>query len=136
MATLCAGKANIYQFYPEEDCTIETVELARYIVDLIADKKGENIVLLDIRKLTIIADYFVICSGTSERQLKAITETITEEVKKNQHVISHHVEGEASSGWVLIDYGSIIVHAFSPEIRDYYDLEGFWQEAAVLLKMQ
>ena len=119
-----------------EEYTIDTIDLARYIVDLIADKKGEDIVLLDIREQTLIADYFVICSGTSERQLKAIIENITEEVKNDHRIIAHHVEGEATTGWVLIDYGSIVVHAFSPETRGYYDLEGFWHEATVLLKMQ
>lgn len=92
--------------------------------------------MLDIREQTLIADYFVICSGNSERQLRAITESITEEVKKDHRVMAHHVEGEPSTGWVLIDYGDIIVHAFSPETRAYYDLEGFWREAAVLLKIQ
>ena len=119
-----------------EEYIIDTVELARYIVDLIADKKGEDIVLLDIREQTLIADYFIICSGSSERQLKAIIENITEEVKKDHRIIAYYVEGDATTGWVLIDYGSIIVHAFSPDTRAYYDLEGFWHEAAVLLKIQ
>ena len=91
---------------------------------------------MDIRALTLIADYFVICSGTSERQLKTIIDTVTEETKKTYRVSARHVEGEASTGWVLIDYGDIIVHAFSPETRAYYDLEGFWHEAPILLKMQ
>ncbi len=115
---------------------IQTVDLAREIIDVIADKKGEDVVLLDIRGRTLIADYFVICSGTSERQLKAIVEGITEEIKKRHRVPARYVEGDAQSGWVLIDYGDIIVHAFSPETRAYYDLEGFWKDAIVLLKMQ
>ena len=119
-----------------ENTAIETIELARRIVDLIADKKGEDIVLLDIRGQTLIADYFIICSGESERQLKAIVEGVTEGVKKDYRVSAHHVEGEASTGWVLIDYNDIIVHAFSPTVRDFYDLEGLWSEAPVLLKMQ
>ncbi len=117
---------------------IEMIELAHYIVDLIADKKGEDIVLLDIRERTIIADYFIVCSGNSERQLKAVVEEITEEVKKNHHISPRAVEGDAATGWVLIDYGDIVVHAFAPDTRRYYDLEGFWLEndAAILLKMQ
>ncbi len=119
-----------------EELTIETIDLARDIVDVIADKKGDDIVLLDIRGQTLIADYFVICSAGSERQLKAIVEGVTEEIKKQHGINERFVEGDARTGWVLIDYGDIIVHAFSPETRDYYDLEGFWREAAVLLKMQ
>ncbi len=120
----------------KEKVTIETVDLARYIVDLIADKKGEDIVLLDVRRQTIIADYFIICSGTSERQLKAISEGITEAVKQNHQVPAYRVEGKAEGGWVLIDYGDIIVHIFAPSVRAYYNLEELWHEAAVLLKMQ
>jgi ribosome-associated protein len=119
-----------------EELTIETIDLARDIVDIIADKKGDDIVLLDIRGQTLIADYFVICSAGSERQLKAIVEGVTDEVKKRHGIDERHVEGAARTGWVLIDYGDIIVHAFSPETREYYNLEGFWREAAVLLKMQ
>lgn len=114
------------------------IELARFIVDTIADKKGDDIVLLDLRGRTIIADYFVVCSGASERQLKAIIEGVTEEVKKNYGIHALAVEGEAESGWVLIDYGDVVVHAFAPEVRRYYDLEGFWlqNEASILLKIQ
>jgi ribosome-associated protein len=119
-----------------ETVAVEAVGLAREIVDLIADKKGENIVLLDIRQQTLIADFFIICSAGSERQLKAIVEGIAEEVKKRHHILARHVEGEPRTGWVLIDYGDVIVHAFSPETRAYYDLEGFWRDAAILLKMQ
>jgi ribosome-associated protein len=117
---------------------VESIELARFIVDTIADKKGEDIVLLDLRGRTIIADYFVLCSGTSERQLKAIIEGIDEEVKKNHGINPRDIEGEAQTGWVVLDYGDIVIHAFSPEVRRYYDLEGFWQqnEASILLKIQ
>jgi ribosome-associated protein len=115
---------------------IEIIELARYIVDQIADKKGEDIVLLDVRERTLIADYFVISSGTSERQLKAIVEGVTQNVKKQYRLSARYVEGDTSGGWVLIDYGDVIVHVFAPERRAFYDLEGFWYEAAVLLKMK
>jgi ribosome-associated protein len=105
-------------------------------VDQIADKKGEGIVLLDVRERTLIADYFVICSGTSERQLKAIVEAVTENVKKQYRLPARYVEGDSVGGWVLIDYRDVIVHVFAPDRRAFYDLEGFWYEAAVLLKIQ
>jgi ribosome-associated protein len=92
--------------------------------------------LLDIRERTVIADYFVVCSGNSERQLKAIVESVTEEIKKSYKLHALHVEGDPRTGWVLIDYGYVIVHVFSPERRAFYDLESLWHEAAVLLKMQ
>jgi ribosome-associated protein len=119
-----------------EKTAIENIALARYIADQITDKKGEDIVLLDLRKLTVIADYFVICSGSSERQLKTLVDTVTEMVKKEHQILPHHVEGKTESGWVLIDFGDIIVHVFAPATREYYDLEGFWQEAPVIVKIQ
>jgi ribosome-associated protein len=105
-------------------------------VDLLADKMGEDIILLDIREQTIIADFFVICSGTSERQTRAMIDGIAQEMKQQHGIIPLHVESDAGNGWVLIDYGAIMVHIFSPEARAYYDLENFWNEANVLLKMQ
>ncbi len=121
-----------------ERTTIDAGVLAREIVDHIADKKGEDIVLLDLRERTIIADFFIVCSGNSARQLKAMVEGVTEEVKKRHGILPRGVEGEAETGWVLIDYRDIVVHAFAPEVRSYYNLEGFWleQDASVLLKMQ
>jgi len=116
--------------------TLEPIELARRIVDLIADKKGEDIVLMDIRQQTVIADFFVICSGLSDRQVKTIVESVRDEVKQEFGLRVGQVEGEADSGWVLLDYGDVIVHVFAPDTRTYYDLEGLWEEAPVLLKMQ
>lgn len=78
----------------------------------------------------------MICSGTSERQIKALAEAITESIKKEHRLVPRFVEGNAATGWVLIDYIDVIIHVFSPERRAFYDLEGFWYEAAVLLKMQ
>lgn len=106
------------------------------MVDVIADKMAEDIVLLDIHEQSIIADYFIICSGTSERQLKAIIEGVMKEAKEHHRLTPWYVEGEAETGWVLLDYGDVIVHAFSPQVRSYYDLEGLWSESPVLLKMK
>lgn len=97
---------------------------------------AEDIVLLDIREQTIIADFFVICSGASERQAKAIINGVSQTLKQEHGILPFHVEGDAGNGWVLIDYGAIMVHIFSPDARAYYDLESFWSESNVLLKMQ
>ncbi len=117
-------------------CKLEPITLARRIVDVVEEKLGEDIVLLDIREQSPFADFFVICSGTTERQLKALVEGVRETVKKELKVIPHHIEGEPLAGWVLLDYLDVIVHIFSPELRDYYDLEGLWQEGKVLLRVQ
>jgi ribosome-associated protein len=115
---------------------LETIEIARLIVDFIADRKGEDIVLLDLRKVSVITDYFVIASASSDRQLNAITDHVRDELKKNYQAMPLRVEGRGEDGWVLMDYGDVIVHLFSPAARAYYDLEGLWREGNVLLRMQ
>jgi len=114
----------------------DSSELARGIVELIADKKGSDIVLLDIRRVSLLADYFVICSGASERQVKAILDEILEKVKKEAGIGPLSVEGVPSSGWVLIDYGSVIVHIFVPSLREYYSLEKLWSGATMVVRVQ
>jgi ribosome-associated protein len=92
--------------------------------------------LLDIRRVSLLADYFVICSGDSERQLRAIVDEIREKVKKEAGIIPLSVEGSPSSGWVLVDYGSVIVHIFAPSLREYYSLEKLWSEATMVVRLQ
>jgi ribosome-associated protein len=98
--------------------------------------KAEDIVLMDLRESTVIADYFVICTGTSERQLKAVIGRVRDHLKKDYGVLPLHVEGDGRSGWTLLDYNSVVVHVFSEELRHYYDLEGVWQDAKILLRIQ
>ena len=92
--------------------------------------------MMDVREVTTISDYFVICSGGSDRQLKAIVQHVTEELKKEGYPVMGRPEGEPSGGWVLMDYGDVVVHAFLPEQRSYYDLEGLWNEAKTLVRIQ
>lgn len=99
------------------------------------DKKGENILLLDIHELASFADYFVICSATSDRMLDALASAVMETVKQQYGIISRS-EGEAREGWVVVDTGDTIVHLFSPDQRDYYRLEQLWERGKVLMRMQ
>lgn len=99
------------------------------------DRKGEDILLLDIKDITIIADYFVICSGSSYRMLNALADAVNEHLREN-HRIKTRVEGEPQNGWLLADYGDVVLHIFSPEQRDYYRLEDFWSEGKVIVRMQ
>jgi ribosome-associated protein len=105
-------------------------------VDIVEDKKAEDIVLLDLRPDSVIADFFVICSGNSDRQLRALAEHVRESVKTRYNRLPFHVEGQAESGWVLMDYGDIVVHLFLQEEREYYDLEGLYRQANVLLSIR
>ena len=116
-------------------CALDQLELARNIVDLIADKKGEDVLLLDIREVSILADYFVIGTVASERQASAIVASVKQEIKESLDVRPLHIEGETSSGWVLMDYGGVVVHLFAPESREYYDLEGLWQAGRVVVRI-
>lgn len=114
----------------------EVLEQARAIVDIISDIKGENIVLMDLREVTIISDYFIICSGNSDRQLKAIIEHISDGVREKFGRKPMRTEGNSTGGWVLMDYADIVIHAFTPEQREYYDLEELWRDGKTLLHMQ
>jgi ribosome-associated protein len=115
---------------------LESEHLARQIVDLVTDKKGENIVLLDLREVTLFTDFFVIANANSDRQLNAIQESIRDEIKKQYQIYPLRVEGRGENGWILMDYGDVIVHLFLPTIRAYYDLEGHWADASVLVRVQ
>lgn len=103
---------------------------------MIADRKGEDIVLMDLRTSSVIADFFVLGNANSDRQINAVVEHIRDEVKKRMARLPLHVEGRGENGWVLMDYGDVIVHVFSPQLRSYYDLEGLWRDADVLVRMQ
>ncbi len=105
------------------------------MVSLASDKLAENTVLLDVRELTTIADYFVICSGGSDRQVRAISRQIQETLDA-EGVKPLHGEGETDSNWILLDYGSVIVHIFTPQEREYYRLERLWNMAPAVVRIQ
>ncbi len=106
--------------------------MAHRIVDLASDKKASDIVLLDVRGQTTMTDYFVICSGASDRQLNAIADGIEEGLKADGDPPLSR-EGDASSHWVLVDFGGVIVHVMSKPEREFYQLEDLWSEASLLL---
>jgi len=114
---------------------IETATLARRVVDLAEDKQAHDIIMLDIHRLSTIADYFVICSGDNERQLRTIVEHI-DEVVQHEFRLNPRIEGEVSSGWIVLDYGDVVIHVFSPEQRDYYRLEQIWGKAPPVVVVQ
>jgi ribosome-associated protein len=106
-------------------------------VNLVEDIKAEDIVLLDLRPDTILADFFVMCNGNSDRQIRALSDHVREKVKDEYGKIPLSLEGTPESGWMLMDYGSIVVHIFSEEKRDYYDLNSLWSsQGSVLLSIQ
>jgi ribosome-associated protein len=114
---------------------LSPLDLARRVVELAEDKKAADIVLLEVGELTTVADYFVICSGGSERQLEAIGDGIVDGLRSDG-VRPIGREGTAASHWILLDFGGVVVHVFTPPERDYYGLERHWSEAKTVLRVQ
>ncbi|MBM4406891.1 MAG: ribosome silencing factor [Chloroflexi bacterium] len=111
------------------------VDLAKKAVEAASDKQAADIVLLDLHGLASFTDYFVICTADNPRQLSAIANEVDEELTK-AGLKSNHREGQPDSGWMLLDFGDIVVHIFSARQRRYYDLEAVWKEAPALVRMQ
>lgn len=100
------------------------------------ERKAVDIVLLDLRPDTDLTDFFVLCTGNSDRQIRAIVDYIRQAMK-DKGKMPYNVEGTPESGWMLMDYSNVVVHIFNAEQRDYYDLEGLWRpNAHVLLSIQ
>lgn len=114
--------------------TVEPGELAHRIVDLASDKKGVDILMLRTSEVTTMADYFVICSGRSDRQVQALAGGIVDSLR-DEGIKPMGVEGQASARWVLIDYGSVIVHVFAADEREYYGLERLWSGATQVVRI-
>ncbi|HUB72566.1 MAG TPA: ribosome silencing factor [Solirubrobacteraceae bacterium] len=106
--------------------------LAREIARLAADKKAIDLVELDLRGVVGYTDYFVICSGNTPRQAKAIHDAILEGLKREHRMLPRRVEGSAQAGWILMDYLDVVVHVFTPQTREFYRLEQLWGEAPAL----
>jgi ribosome-associated protein len=105
-------------------------KLVKSIIRAIQDKKGENIVSLDLRKIPeAVADFFIICEASNQPQIRAISDSVEEQVKKNCSEIPYHHEGKQSMQWVLIDYVNVVVHIMMPEQRKFYRLEEMWSDA-------
>jgi ribosome-associated protein len=113
----------------------DAATIAREMVDVAVDKKAGDVTLIDIRQVTTLADFFVLATGTSERQLNAISSGIQDRMDERQ-VALFRVEGVPADGWILLDYGQIIVHIFAPEQRAYYDLERRWKDAPTVVRIQ
>jgi len=120
---------------PREGYHLEPVELAKIIVDAASDKKATDIVMLDIRELSVIADYFVIATGSNPRQIQAIASAIDDKLAE-LGIHERGREGNAASGWLLLDYADVIVHIFGEMEREFYRLERLWSEAPTVVYLQ
>lgn len=113
---------------------VESAELAHLLVSFAGENNASDVTMLDIRELTTIADYFVICTATSTVQMRAIANGIVGEVR-DQIGLRGQIEGNPSDGWMALDFQAVLVHVFLPEKRDYYRLEEFWAAAPALVQM-
>lgn len=105
-----------------------SLETARNIVKILDNKKAIDLELIETKELTIVSDYFIIASGTSNTHVRALADEVDEEMRK-LGVEPDHIEGRAT-GWILLDYGCVLVHIFDPQSREYYNLERLWGDAA------
>jgi ribosome-associated protein len=110
--------------------------MARRLVEILEDKKGEDILLLDLVGECSFTDYFVLATGASERTLKALSDEVRRRMKAEFEGAMGRQEGDPSSGWLLIDFGDVIVHLFSKDMRRYYRLEELWDSGRVLVRVK
>ena len=108
---------------------LDSKQLAQKCRTLADDKKAENIVVLDLRKLPGVTDFMVICSGTSEPHLRAIEEEISAKLERDHALTPRAVDGTRQSGWIVLDYVDVIVQVMKADVRERYDLEGLWNDA-------
>ena len=108
---------------------MDSKKLAGLCREFADNKKAENIVILDVRELSSVADYFVIASGTSEPHLRAIIDEVADRLRKEYHLRPRAVDGTLAAAWVVLDYFDVIVHVMRQDVRDRYDLETLWGDA-------
>jgi ribosome-associated protein len=120
-----------------EEASLDSISLARRIVDIVEEKQASDIVLLDVHEQTSIADYFIVATVETDRQARAIEEEMRETLRLQQNIRPLNIEGAdgAGSGWVLLDYGDVIVHLLTGETRQRLDLETLWDKASVVVKV-
>lgn len=112
---------------------VRSERLVEEIINGMREKKGCDIISLDLRKIdNSVCDFFVICTGTSNTHVNALAGSIEEEVQKSIQDKPWHVEGTGQADWVLMDYVNVVVHIFQRAARDFYDLEGLWADAEVM----
>ena len=118
-----------------ETVLLQPEEYAHLAVDVASEKQASDIVMLDIRGVSDFADYFVNMTAESSRQLQSLVEEIANALERRGATL-HHREGTPRSGWLLLDFGDVIVHLFGPEEREFYYIEGAWPKAVEVVRIQ
>lgn len=113
----------------KEQSVLEEINI---IAQAIYDKKGFNTLVIDVRNISSMTDYFIIAEGTVDRHVKALSQAIQDELSKKAQLTPLHVEGEQEGDWVVLDYGDFVIHLFIPELREKYALEELWQKGRLV----
>jgi len=109
-----------------------TDEILKVVIDGVQEKKAKQVTVIDLRENEgSICDVFVICHGDSNTQVDAITDSVVRFVKEKLHISTHHLEGLENLQWVLVDFGSVVVHVFQKKYRDFYQLEELWSDSKI-----
>lgn len=114
---------------------LEVLAMGHKIVDLLEDRQAIDIVMLDLRTVSLVADLFIIASADNRRQMRALIDTLLEGEHKKQFPPAR-IDGTPESGWIVLDYGAVVVHVFDPDTRAFYKLEQLWKKAPVVLRIQ
>lgn len=131
----CTGMAILNETKYREEISIDDAMLARRAVAVAEDKQASDIMMLDVRGLTTVTDYFVLCTAPSDRQLRAVMRALDEELSKAGGR-QPRIEGLPETGWVIMDFGGVVVHMFAPEQREFYRLERLWKQAQPVVVVQ
>jgi ribosome-associated protein len=117
---------------PASTPTYSSLELAQRAAGMLLDRKANDVVLLSLKGVSDMTDYFLIASGTSDTHVRALGSTVLEDLKKETGQMAHHVEGLQQGRWVLLDYVDFVVHVFHPTLRNFYQIERLWADADVI----
>ena len=117
---------------PAHSQTFSSLELAQRAAGILMDRKANDVVLLSLKGVSDMTDYFLIASGTSDTHVRALGNAVLEDLKKDTAQTAHHVEGLQQGRWVLLDYVDFVVHVFHPTLRSFYQIERLWADADVI----
>jgi ribosome-associated protein len=117
---------------PARSQTFSSLELAQRAAAILIDRKANDVVLLSLKGVSDMTDYFLIASGTSDTHVRALGNSVLEDLKKETGQMAHHVEGLQQGRWVLLDYVDFVVHVFHPTLRSFYQIERLWADADVI----
>ncbi|HOO28748.1 MAG TPA: ribosome silencing factor [Lachnospiraceae bacterium] len=114
----------------------ESKKMAQIAIDALKDKKAEDIKIIDIGKISVLADYFIIATGSNRNQIQAMTDHVQEKLYKEAECSPKQIEGYETANWILMDYRDVVIHVFDRENRSFYDLERIWRDGKLMEELE